>query len=103
MLKTQHRHPLGLNSILPVLSRHPRVFLNVMEAAEGFDNVILKRLNTVPPDFKQIILDLATQPLSLQQQCRFYLRQYLQPKIHLKVPLLEIPRMLQSYLLFEIS
>lgn len=103
VLKTQHRHPLGLYSIIPILTRHPRVFLNVMDAAESFDNVMLKRLNNVPPDFKQIILDLATQPLSLQQQCRFYLRQQLQPNIHLKIPLLEIPTILQSYLLFEIS
>ncbi|KZS11213.1 Ankyrin repeat domain-containing protein [Daphnia magna] len=103
VLKTQHRHPLGLYSIIPILTRHPRVFLNVMDAAESFDNVMLKRLNNVPPDFKQIILDLAMQPLSLQQQCRFYLRQQLQPNIHLKIPLLEIPTILQSFLLFEIS
>lgn len=103
VLKTQHRHPLGLYSVLPIMAKHPRVFLNMMDAAESFDNVMLKRLNNFPPEFKEIILELATKPLSLQQQCRFFLRQHLQPKIHLKVPLLEIPTILQSYLLFEIS
>lgn len=103
MIKTQHRHPLGLYSILPILAKHPRVFMNVMEAAESFDPVMLKRISTVPPECKRVILDLAMQPLTLQQQSRAYLRRYLQPLVHLKVPLLEIPVTLRSYLLFEIS
>lgn len=74
-----------------------------MAAAEGFDTVMLKHLKSVSPECKRLILELAMQPLTLQQQARLYLRRHLKPQLHLKVPLLEIPVMLQSYLLFEIS
>lgn len=74
-----------------------------MEAAESFDTVMLKHVKSLPAELKSRILQLAMQPLTLQQQTRVYLRRHLQPKLHLKVPLLEIPITLQSYLLFEIS
>lgn len=74
-----------------------------MEAAEGFDTVMLKHVKSLRPEHKSRILELAMQPLTLQQQARCYLRRHLKPQLHLKVPLLEIPVMLQSYLLFEIS
>lgn len=103
ILKTQHRHPLGLYSVLPTLAKHPSVLDDVMAAAEAFDAVMLKRLKNVSAECKRSILELATTPLTLQQQARLYLRRYLQPNLQLKVPLLEIPIILRSYLLFEIS
>ena len=102
-LSQQHTHPLGLLSVLPILSRHPRSFLAIMEAAQGFDTVLLKRIKDVPAAAKQIIVNRATQPLTLRHLVRCCLRQYLQPHLALKVPQLEIPTTLHAYLLFEIS
>ena len=106
ILKTQHGkygHDLGLSSVLSILDRHPRAFHAVMEAAESFDPVILKRINNVSPESKRLIVELATQPPTLRQIVRLYLRKFLQPHLHLKVPQLEIPTILHAYLLFEIS
>jgi len=102
VLKTQHRHPLGMLSMIPTLSRHHVLFLNVMEAAESFDLVLIKRLR-IPLALKEMCIDLASKPLSLRQLSRLYLRQYLQPRLPPKVSQLEIPDVLKAYLLFETS
>lgn len=103
VLKTQHRHPLGLYPVLPILARHPPAFHAVVQAAESFDYIMLKRLNNVPDEFKQMIVQLSTQPQTLCQLVRHYLRRYLQPKLPLKVSQLEVPTTLRAYLLFETS
>jgi len=103
ILKTQHRHPLGIYSILPILSKHPKVFQRVLKAAEGFDPFMLRRLSNIPENDKTMINDISCEPLSLRQISRFFLRRSMQTNLHLKVPQLEIPRILHSYLLFEIS
>lgn len=103
ILKTQHRHPLGIYSVLPILAKHPKVFHRVLQAAEGFDPFMLRRLTNIPEDVKKAIVDVASEPLSLRQISRFSLRRSMQTNLHLKVPQLEIPRSLHSYLLFEIS
>lgn len=74
-----------------------------MDAAQGFDCFMLKRLKNVPDEARTHMVELASQPLPLRQQLRLYLRQYLQPNLHLKVPKLEVPRTLHAYLLFETS
>lgn len=103
VLKTQHRHPLGIYSILPTLARHPRTFVDVILAAESFDPVMLKRSNPMPAECKQFMMHYASQPASLCHQVRVYLRRHLGTELHAKVPLLDVPSVLHSYLLFDVS
>lgn len=103
VLKTQHRHPLGLYSILPLLARHPRVFVDVVLAAESFDPVMLKRSNPMPVECKQFMMQHATQPATLLHQARLFLRHHLGTGLHAKVPQLDVPTVLHSYLLFDVS
>ena len=103
VLKTQFRDPLGLISILPSVTRNEPVFQLILEAAQSFDWVTLKHKRNIEPNCKTLLMNLATNPLSLKHQSRIFLRSHLKGRLHLKVPQLDIPVTLQSYLLFEIS
>ena len=103
VLKTQHRDPLGLISILPLATKTQRVFQLILEAAQSFDRVTIKHKRNIAPDCKELLMNLASNPLPLKHQSRVYLRDHLQRKLDSKVKQLDIPVTLQSYLLFEIS
>ena len=100
VLKSQHRDPLGMLSILPALSKHREMFLSVMEAAQSFDYILIKRLR-IAPDLREYCMQIASNPPPLTQICRLYLRQYLRRNFDHKVSEMEIPVILKKYLLFE--
>ena len=100
VLKSQHRDPLGMLSILPALSKHREMFLSVVEAAQSFDYILIKRLR-VAPDLREYCMQIASNPPPLTQICRLYLRQYLRRNFDHKVSEMEIPVILKKYLLFE--
>lgn len=103
VLKTQFRDPLGLIGSLPNVTKNEQIFQLILEAAQSFDLVSIKYKRNIAPDCKMQLMNLASNPLPLKHQSRLFLRDHLQRKLHLKVPRLDIPVTLQSYLLFDIS
>lgn len=103
IMKTQFRDPHGILNSLHNLSRHPHIFLQLVEAAESFDLCMIRRSTTLSDEQKQILVELARQPLSLRNQARLFLRQYLGRKLPYVAPHLPIPTVLIKFLMYEHS
>nr|CAD7257178.1 unnamed protein product [Timema shepardi] len=76
VMKTQFRDPHGLLNYLQNLAQHPSLFITMLEAAESFDICMIRRSSFLTESQKQLLLQLATQPLPLRQQTRLFLRRY---------------------------
>ena len=72
-----------------------------MEGARYFDPVMVKRLK-IDEDLRLALMEMATTPLSLKQQARFAVDHFVRSDA-LKVSELELPTVLESYLLFQWS
>nr|CAD7448426.1 unnamed protein product [Timema bartmani]CAD7459786.1 unnamed protein product [Timema tahoe]CAD7593245.1 unnamed protein product [Timema genevievae] len=103
VMKTQFRDPHGLLNYLQNLAQHPSLFITVLEAAESFDICMIRRSSFLTESQKQLLLQLATQPLPLRQQTRLFLRRYVGKNLPNVVYQLPIPSILHRYLLYEFS
>ncbi|XP_046382660.1 putative ankyrin repeat protein RF_0381 [Ischnura elegans] len=102
VVKTQFRHPLGiLNSLTHAPTQGPQILL-LLEAAEGYDPLMIRRSPLLTPAQKSIILAMSSQPLSLRHQCRLAIRQYMGLSLPDKVHELPLPQILHRYLMYEI-
>ncbi|XP_066991443.2 ankyrin repeat domain-containing protein 65 [Anabrus simplex] len=103
VMKTQFRDPHGILNSLQNLSKHPTLFSTVIEAAESFDLCMIRRSSLLVDDQKDLLMQLARQPLSLRHQARLFLRRFLGKRAPQVVHQLPIPIILHRYLLFEFS
>lgn len=103
VMKTQFRDPHGILNSLQNLSKSPHLFEMISGAAESFDLCMIRRSSVLLEDQKEVLLQLAKEPLSLRHQSRLFLRRFLAKKGPLVVQQLPIPVMLHRYLLFEFS
>lgn len=102
VMKTQFRHPLGiLNSLTYAVSQGPQILL-LLEAAEGYDPLMIRRSSLLTPAQKSIILAMSSRPLSLRHQCRLAIRQFMGQLLPDRVNELPLPQILHRYLLYEI-
>ncbi|XP_071441902.1 ankyrin repeat and SOCS box protein 16-like [Hetaerina americana] len=102
VVKTQFRHPLGiLNSLTHAPNQGPQLLL-LLEAAEGYDPLMIRRSSLLTPAQKSIILAMSSRPLSLRHQCRLAIRQRMGLSLPDKVHELPLPQILHRYLLYEI-
>ncbi|XP_075219041.1 ankyrin repeat and SOCS box protein 16-like [Lycorma delicatula] len=102
IMKTQFRDPLGLLNSLQHASKSQPLFNCLLEAAESFDTCMIKRNPFLSPDQKQSLIDRASKPLPLLHQARCFLRRYLGNKLITHVETLQLPTVLQRFLLYEL-
>lgn len=104
-MKTQFRDPDGiLNSLHNIgPSAEEAIFCFLLDASESFDSCMIRRSSILSAEQKTTLLQLATCPLSLRKQARLYLRRHFGPALVSSVEMLEIPRTLHKYLLFDYS
>lgn len=102
-MKTQFRDAHGILNSLQNLIKYPNLFIALLEAAESFDLYMIRRSSLLSPEQKQILLQLASQPLPLRHQARLFLRRNLGNKLPARVQELPLPIILHKYLLYEIS
>lgn len=77
----------------------------VLEAAESFSIVAIKRCSLLNDAQKEVILDRATTPTSLKHLTRLTIRRLLGgygPYVLEKIADLPIPDLIQQYLLYEV-
>lgn len=104
-MKTQFRDPDGtLNSLQNVVhSNCESIFSLLLEACESFDTCMIRRNNVLKPEQKTVLLELASCPLSLTRQVRFYLRRKYGRELLNIAETFDIPKTLIKYLLFDYS
>lgn len=105
VMKTQFRDPDGiLNSLQNVVnSEADEIFYLLLDAAEAFDLCMIRRNSVLRPDQKNAVLDLASCPISLLRQVRFFLRRKLGRKLMETAHNFDLPKTLAKYLLFDYS
>lgn len=132
-MKTQFRDPHGILNSLQSVGQHEDVFYTLLEAAESFDTCMIRRSQFLNEDQRGLLMRLATSPLPLRHQVsesvrlegvyltiratvrrfvmcvlfapqvRLYLRRLFGPRLPDVAPQLELPALLQQYLLYEFS
>lgn len=103
VMKTQFRDPHGILNSLQSVGQHEDVFYTLLEAAESFDTCMIRRSQFVNDDQRGLLMRLATSPLPLRHQVRLYLRRLFGTRLPDVAPQLELPTLLQHYLLYEFS
>ncbi|KAK7791171.1 hypothetical protein R5R35_005380 [Gryllus longicercus] len=103
VMKTQFRDPHGILNSLQNLAKFPSLFVSLVGAAESFDLCMIRRSSALNQDQKDILVELAKQPLSLQHQARLFIRRFLGKKGPLIIPQLRIPVILHQYLMYNFS
>lgn len=103
VMKTQFRDPHGLLNSLQSVAQHDGVFSMLLEAAESFDTCMIRRSQFLTDEQRAVLMRLSTSPLPLRQQIRLYLRRLLGNRLPEVIPHLELPKLLQHYLMYEFS
>ncbi|KAG5674749.1 hypothetical protein PVAND_004700 [Polypedilum vanderplanki] len=101
IMKTQFRDPDGILNCLTNLTSDSIVFKHLVESAEEFDPCMTRRTQHLTIKQRSMIMEKATNPLSLQAIVRAFFRRLFGKKLPEKVPQLEMPKMLYKYLLYE--
>lgn len=100
-MKTQFRDPDGILNCLTNITPDSPVFVHLVESAEEFDPCMIRRTQHVTIKQRALLLEKATNPLSLQAIARTFFRRLYGKLLPEKVPQLEVPHMLHKYLLYE--
>jgi hypothetical protein len=101
IMKTQFRDPDGLLNCMNNLNCDSLVFKHLVESAEEFDPCMIRRTQHLTIKMRAMIMEKATQPLTLQATTRAFFRRLFGNTLPQKVPQLEMPKMLYKYLLYE--
>lgn len=102
VFKSQFRHPAGILNYLGNISRNEDLLNELLEAGESFDSIpMVRRCASLSPRQKERALHLCQNPKSLKDQVRLFLRIYFGQRIPAVVEKLGLPKVLQSYILFE--
>lgn len=102
IMKTQYRDPLGILNSLQHVAESPVLFHYLLEAAESFDVCMIRRNQYITADQKERLLKKAMDPLSLLHLSRLTLRRHLGSMMADHAQSLEIPKILQHYLSYNI-
>lgn len=101
VMKTQFRDPDGLLNCLSNLTWDSLVFKHLVESAEEFDRCMIKRSQHLTIKQRAMLMEKASEPLSLQSITRAFFRRLFGRTLPEKVSRLEMPKMLYKYLLYE--
>ena len=84
------------------MKNFPELFEFLVAAGRRFDVLAIHANDSLPDDFKEFLVGIARSPLELKHQCRVLVNDMLLPHIPEKVPLLTLPKLLKSYLLYKL-
>lgn len=100
VMKTQYRDPDGLLNCLKNIDGDSKQFNVLLEAAEEFDPCMIRRNTYLSAKQKELLVEKSSIPLSLKFQSRMFLRRRFGRDLPEIVSKLEIPLMLQKYVLY---
>ncbi|CAL4067086.1 unnamed protein product [Meganyctiphanes norvegica] len=103
VMQSQNKDPRGILNSLPNLSSKPDILITLLEAAHNFDINVILNSSLIDEDQRQLFLKVGQSPLPLKHLTRVYLRQNMGDRIPPRVDELELPKILEKYLLYEIS
>lgn len=102
-MQNQNHDPNGILNDIPNLSKHPKVLITLLEAAERFDLNIIRQSSQIDEDQRVMFLKVGDSPTCLKHIVRLFLRKIPNFRIPSRIDELEIPKVLKRYLLYEIS
>jgi hypothetical protein len=103
VFKSQFRDPEGILNYLSNVSGDEELMMELLESAESFDPPMIRRCPALSPEQKDIALSKAKNPKSLKHQARLFFRKFFGRKLPHIIEHLFLPRILQSYLVFDSS
>lgn len=84
------------------LKNFVELFEFLVLAGSRYDVLAVHANDSLPDDFKEFLLEVARSPRELKHQCRGLILELLLPHIPSKVPLLPLPKLIKSYLLYKL-
>lgn len=106
-MNPQTQRELGIIKTIQYVQNYPDIVGLVCECSEqNWSSNVIRRSNVLKPDVRSLLLQAASTPQSLRQQCRSKLRSFLGSNaadVMEKVPKLDmLPKCLRKYLIYEL-
>ena len=98
----RHPDPFCVLNFVHCMKNFVELFEFLVLAGSRYDVLAIHANESLPDNFKDFLLEVGRSPRELKHQCRVLIRETLLPHIPGKVPLLPIPKLIKSYLLYKL-